>query len=498
MTARETAGRPGKGEDGRGRTREVKLAVFFTRDKLDKDGYPVRDPGSSSYLATFELARVFADLVEAEGIRRGAAHVRQLTILGDGAAWIWNIATAKFPGVTQIVDLFHGREPLNELAWILEFMLSDLRQDWLAARLDDLGHGDIDGICAAARAYPLAGSKKIDLDKALGYFENNAPRMRGKWFRSRGLFVSSGAVEAGCKAVPPAPETVRQEMDRRRRRRHHRPALPRRKQPAGNHLPRTAQPDSRRLTRQHPKTIMVTYKMDAHPGFGVLRAFVVSPWQDQTRPEPPQGVAAPICSTLTCTSIRDSRVPAARTATSSTFRRGRCARACACSEPETSPIPRGRPSCGKPWSRQSPACSGSGRSWKNGSSAIPRLPAQAPSGSCSPSRSPRSTGAGSAPGKSITLSTRRASTPRTGSPRRWPRSATWHRTAGRFSAWILVICWTSRYRPIRTAFSSRPTSGLRGSPSSAQNPASTRSRNATPTWPSTYSRWRPACPRIRR
>ena len=45
MTAKETAGREGKGEDGRARTREVKLAVFFTQDKLDKDGYPVRDPG---------------------------------------------------------------------------------------------------------------------------------------------------------------------------------------------------------------------------------------------------------------------------------------------------------------------------------------------------------------------------------------------------------------------------------------------------------------------
>jgi hypothetical protein len=80
-------------------------------------------------------------------------------------------------------------------------MLGDQRKDWLAARLDDLDHGDIDGICAAARAYPLAGSKKDDLDKALGYFESNAPRMRYKWFRSRGLFVGSGADEAGCKAV---------------------------------------------------------------------------------------------------------------------------------------------------------------------------------------------------------------------------------------------------------------------------------------------------------
>jgi hypothetical protein len=33
MTAKETAGREGKGEDGRARTREARLAVFFTRDK---------------------------------------------------------------------------------------------------------------------------------------------------------------------------------------------------------------------------------------------------------------------------------------------------------------------------------------------------------------------------------------------------------------------------------------------------------------------------------
>ena len=99
VTAKETAGRAGEGEDGRARTREVKLAVFFTQDQLDSKGYPVRDRDSSSYVATFEPAAVFAGLVEAEGIRRGAGHVRQMTIPGDGAAWIWNIATAKFPEV---------------------------------------------------------------------------------------------------------------------------------------------------------------------------------------------------------------------------------------------------------------------------------------------------------------------------------------------------------------------------------------------------------------
>jgi hypothetical protein len=201
MRATETAGRDGKGEDGRARTREVKLGVFFTQDETDGKGFPVRNPGSSTYIATFEPASVFADLVRAEGIRRGADQVRQLTILGDGAAWIWGIATAQFPEATQIVDLFHAREHLHSLTRSLEFMLGDSKDEWLAARLEDLDYGDIGGIETAVRKYPLIGVKKDEVEKELGYFLNNAPRMRYKWFRSRGLFVGSGVVESGCKAV---------------------------------------------------------------------------------------------------------------------------------------------------------------------------------------------------------------------------------------------------------------------------------------------------------
>ena len=201
MTGRETAGRKGKGEDGRARTREVKLGVFFTQDELDKDGYPVRNRASASVIATFEPAPVFAGLVKAEGIRRGSGHVRQLTVLGDGAAWIWGIATAKFPEATQIVDLFHAREHLHDLARMLEFMLLDHKDEWLAARLEDLDYGYIDGIVAATRQYPLVGTKKDEVDTALGYFENNAPRMRYHWFRQCGLFAGSGVVESSCKTV---------------------------------------------------------------------------------------------------------------------------------------------------------------------------------------------------------------------------------------------------------------------------------------------------------
>jgi len=200
MTA-ETGGRPGKGEDGKARTREVKLACVFTQARVDEDGYPVRDPGSSSYLATFAPAAGFGVLMAAEARRRGAGHARQLTVLGDGAVWIWNLASRHFPEATQIVDLFHAREHLHDLARLLAFMLGDRHDGWLAARLDELDAGDIPALLSAARKFPLTGVKAEALDTALGYFETNAPRMRYEHFRSHGLFVGSGAVEAGCKSV---------------------------------------------------------------------------------------------------------------------------------------------------------------------------------------------------------------------------------------------------------------------------------------------------------
>ena len=201
MRAAETDGRPGKGEDGKARTREVKLACAFTQTRVDEDGYPVRDPDSSSYLATFAPAAGFGTLMAAEARRRGAGHVRQLTILGDGAHWIWNQASQHFPEATQIVDLYHAREHLHDLGKLLAFMLGDQHATWVAERSGELDDGDIPALLSAARAFPLTGTKAEDLDTALGYFETNAPRMRYKHFRSCGLFVGSGAVEAGCKAV---------------------------------------------------------------------------------------------------------------------------------------------------------------------------------------------------------------------------------------------------------------------------------------------------------
>ena len=200
VRASETEGRPGKGEDGKAGTREVKLARLFTVSRLDSKGRPVMDPGSSTYAFTFDGKDALARLVKAEYLRRGGEHHRQVVALGDGAAWIWTMAGDLYPHATHIVDIYHAREHLTDLAAYLAFITPDPPQ-WLEDRSAELDAGDIEAIIGAARAYPLDGITASDLDKKLGYFERNAHRMRYQHFRDLGMFTGSGAIEGGIKAI---------------------------------------------------------------------------------------------------------------------------------------------------------------------------------------------------------------------------------------------------------------------------------------------------------
>jgi hypothetical protein len=201
MLPAATQGRVGKGPDGRARTREVKLACLFTQQARDPGGRPLRDPGSASYLATFEPAAAFGQLTLAEARRRGSEHIRQLVVLGDGAAWIWNQAQAHFPEATQIVDLYHAREHLYEIAAQLAPTLGNNYDTWITQRLAELDAGNIPALIAAARQPLPRDGKCHALDKALPYFETNAHRMQYAHFRELGMFVGSGTVEAACKTI---------------------------------------------------------------------------------------------------------------------------------------------------------------------------------------------------------------------------------------------------------------------------------------------------------
>lgn len=203
MVPEELAGRKGKQPDGSAKTREAKLGCVFTQTKTDEEGLPMRDHESSTYIGTFDSADEFGALIRSEAFRRGFARAQRVVFLGDGAAWIWELARINFPGAVQILDLYHALEHLHELcdglygagtAWAVR-----MKDQWT-----DMFKADqvLDVIAAArARLQDLGTLSDNSLDKQISYFEHHHHRMAYLSFRNQGMFYGSGVVEAGCKAV---------------------------------------------------------------------------------------------------------------------------------------------------------------------------------------------------------------------------------------------------------------------------------------------------------
>jgi hypothetical protein len=202
VVARETEGRKGKDETGQAKTREAKLGCVFTQTTVDEKGYAMRDEGSTTYVGAIETAEVFGCRIYAEAMRRGMGRAHKVTVLGDGAKWIWGIAEEHFPGAIQIVDLYHAREHLADLAKLVYGAQSPRFREWLSARREELDKGDVETmVTAISRLRPRDKAAREVVEKEGQYFHGNAARMRYAEFRRQGLFVGSGVVEAGCKII---------------------------------------------------------------------------------------------------------------------------------------------------------------------------------------------------------------------------------------------------------------------------------------------------------
>jgi hypothetical protein len=202
VVAAETEGRTGRIEGQRARTRECKLGCVFTQTMVDHEGWPIRDPDSTTYVGAIETAEAFGFRIYTEAWRRGWEWAALKVILGDGAVWIWNVADLHFPGAIQIVDLYHARQHLWAIAALLHPHDLKAKQDWMPPMKSLLDGGQIEPLVRRLReiAAEQTGLAEEILKEA-DFFATNASRMNYPEFRAKGLFVGTGVVEAGCKTV---------------------------------------------------------------------------------------------------------------------------------------------------------------------------------------------------------------------------------------------------------------------------------------------------------
>jgi hypothetical protein len=203
VVKKETVGRTGKTKGQPAHTREVKLGCVFTQSACDQEGYAIRDADSTTYTGAIETAEEFGKRIYLEAWKRGWSRAQNKVVMGDGAEWIWNLAQQHFPGAVQIVDLYHARQHLWELARLLHPNDQVSQKAWMKVHQRRLlDKGKIKKLVIAIRSTVSTNPEVVEkIRLEADYFESNAARMRYPKYRRQHLFVGSGVIEAGCKTV---------------------------------------------------------------------------------------------------------------------------------------------------------------------------------------------------------------------------------------------------------------------------------------------------------
>jgi hypothetical protein len=184
-----------------GGRREVRLSIFAKRQR----GEPVTDlddwddqrlPAPHARVAT---AAIRTSEALGPGWRRAAGRLgikrtADLTVLADGAKWIWNEVGKNLPGAAGVLDIYHASEHLHATAAALHGE-GPARDAWYAARRRTLLESGSSGLLAELA--PEAG----DVSELVGYLGPHADHTAYRRRLAEGRSIGSGLVEGACKAA---------------------------------------------------------------------------------------------------------------------------------------------------------------------------------------------------------------------------------------------------------------------------------------------------------
>lgn len=185
-----------------GHFREVKTGVLLLPSERVETS-----PGRRSVVRRF----LVTCLGEADEIfRRLYAQLRELgwvdphtvvVIVGDGAEWIWNRATM-FVNRCEILDFWHALEHAWTFARLRYGEDSAQADRWVHQIAEELRAGKVqDVIAALKRLRPKTEELRESLQSLIGYYCENAGRMRYDEYLRLGYGIGSGAVESAHKQV---------------------------------------------------------------------------------------------------------------------------------------------------------------------------------------------------------------------------------------------------------------------------------------------------------
>jgi hypothetical protein len=154
------------------------------------------------YTATFDGVGAFEPLIATLAHQQGHHFAREVIVLGDGAAWIWRVSAAQFPGAIEIVDYCHACQHLWKVAEARFGGRNAEAKAWVEERKKQLLSDDVGGVVSAIAAWEPGTDEGKKLKRTeWAYFAGNAERMRYGSYRKKGYQIASGVIESACKHV---------------------------------------------------------------------------------------------------------------------------------------------------------------------------------------------------------------------------------------------------------------------------------------------------------
>jgi hypothetical protein len=129
----------------------------------------------------------------------------KLSVLGDGARWIWDEAAKRFKLVTAVdwcVDVFHVSEHLHACAGKMFGQQTSGAKLWATTRMEQLIELEGPRFIEQLREERSAAddpAKQAALDDLIGYLSENRDSL---WYRTRlaeGRAIGTGLIEGACK-----------------------------------------------------------------------------------------------------------------------------------------------------------------------------------------------------------------------------------------------------------------------------------------------------------
>jgi hypothetical protein len=185
--------------------RELKMALDLKRplgEPAEPGDWAERDlprPTAQAAYAMVADCEAFSARWAPRAAALGIEPSGPLTVLGDGAEWIWNAAAAQFPAAAQVLDIFHAGEHLASSARALFGEGTAAAADWAERGRRSLLADGRPGLLDHIGATPGEGRTapgQAGLDELIGYFAKHTDRL-GYYGRLRaGRSIGSGGVES--------------------------------------------------------------------------------------------------------------------------------------------------------------------------------------------------------------------------------------------------------------------------------------------------------------